>query len=95
MRLSNKEINTLKNSIYRIRPNSKVYLFGSRIDDSKRGGDIDILIIDKEKLTFSEKGEIRREFFSNFGPQKLDLVSFTNDSTETFKELILKDAIPL
>ena len=95
MRLSKNKINTLKISIRNLRPNSKIYLFGSRVYNDKKGGDIDILILDKKKLSFIDKGKIERDFFTNHGEQKLDLVSFENSSTETFKELILEEAIAL
>ena len=45
MRLSRKEIETIlkvANEIYG--KGVKVYLFGSRTDDNKRGGDIDLLL---------------------------------------------------
>lgn len=47
MRLSIKEINIIKNRVKTIFGDSKIYLFGSRIDDSKKGGDIDLYIVPK------------------------------------------------
>lgn len=45
MRLDPKEIETLKSSLKELDRNAKIYLFGSRIDDNKKGGDIDLLVI--------------------------------------------------
>ncbi len=45
MRLSNKEITIIKEKISAIFGDAVIYLFGSRIDDSKKGGDIDLYII--------------------------------------------------
>ena len=47
MRLSTKEINLIKNKVTTIFGETIIYLFGSRIDDSKQGGDIDLYIIPK------------------------------------------------
>ena len=45
MRLQTKEINIIRQVAKDIYGNGvKVYLFGSRTDDSKRGGDIDLLV---------------------------------------------------
>ena len=50
MRLSKKEISFLKKKILQNFPNAKIYVFGSILNDSVRGGDVDIFIItDKEK----------------------------------------------
>ncbi len=48
MRLTQKEIEIIKNTINRYIKDSKIYLFGSRLDDNKKGGDIDIFIISQE-----------------------------------------------
>ena len=49
MRLSKKEISLKK--ILQNFPDAKIYIFGSILDDSVRGGDVDIFIItDKKKI---------------------------------------------
>lgn len=45
--------------------NGDIYLFGSRIDNSKRGGDIDILLIPKKKINSLKLSlQIQTKFFS-------------------------------
>ena len=44
MRLSKRVINILQNNITKSFGNVDIYLFGSRTDDNKRGGDIDLAI---------------------------------------------------
>ncbi|SFV64566.1 hypothetical protein MNB_SV-9-73 [hydrothermal vent metagenome] len=95
MRLSLEKINLLKSTILSILPNATIYLFGSRVDDNKRGGDIDILILGDRKLNFIEKAQIEKVFFIKFGEQKLDLISFDYNSKDTFKEVALMEAIKL
>lgn len=95
MRLSIEKIDNLKNSITSILPHSKIYLFGSRVDNSKKGGDIDILILAERRLNFREKAKIERAFFEKFGEQKLDLISFEYNSNNAFKEVALEEAIRL
>lgn len=47
MRLSTKEINLIKKSVQTIFGEAGIYLFGSRTDNQKKGGDIDLYIISK------------------------------------------------
>ena len=63
MRLSLSETETilkLKNKYFG--KSSKIYLFGSRIDDTKKGGDID-LYIETEDLTqsFEKKVSLQKQ----------------------------------
>jgi len=55
MRLQRQEIQTILQVAHQIYGEKvKVYLFGSRLDDTKRGGDIDLLVrnegVKKESL---------------------------------------------
>ncbi|MBI5206523.1 MAG: nucleotidyltransferase domain-containing protein [Candidatus Firestonebacteria bacterium] len=45
MRLKDDQIKHIKNTIETLDKNAKIYLFGSRVDDYKKGGDIDLLIM--------------------------------------------------
>ena len=94
MRLSKDEINVLKNSLKKLSKSAKIYLFGSRVDSSKRGGDIDLLIIDKN-LTKRDLRELRVEFFKKFGEQKLDIILDNGELKEPFVKLIFPKAILL
>ncbi len=55
MRLKIEEINQIKNTINEYFDNAKIYIFGSRLDDSKKGGDIDIFIISKNVESLMKK----------------------------------------
>ena len=94
MRLSNEEINLLKSSLYRLSDEAKLYLFGSRTDDTKRGGDIDLLIISK-KLTKKHLRRLRLDFFKRFGEQKIDIVLDDGKLQTPFSKLIFDKAILL
>ncbi len=94
MRLSSNEINILKHKLYELSTEAKLYLFGSRIDDTKKGGDIDLLIV-SDKLTKKDIRSLRLEFFKNFGEQKLDIVLDKGDFNNPFTKIIKDKAILL
>ena len=89
MRLSEKEISTIKNAVLLFDPKAQMYLFGSRANDSAKGGDIDILVI-SEKIGFTEKIKIRTAIFDQIEEQKLDLV-VKKDFNDLFVKLIEPD----
>ncbi len=95
MRLDMEKIQFLKTSVQSIENEAELYLFGSRIDDSAKGGDIDILILTNELLDRQRIGVIRREFFKRFGWQKLDLLNFRYTDSSVFKDIVLQNAIRL
>ena len=76
-------------------PAAKVYLFGSRVDDAQRGGDIDLLVLNEKKLTLNEKIKFLDHFMARCGEQKLDIVSYGFDEKQPFKEIALANAIEL
>jgi predicted nucleotidyltransferase len=95
MRISDEQTNFLKNEILTIVPEAVVYLFGSRVDDRKKGGDIDIMILSNKKLNWKEKSGIKWEFFDKYGEQKLDIISSTFNESDPFKELVIQEGIRL
>ncbi len=74
MRLSNLEKKSIIDTILYHDPEAEIYLYGSRCDDKKRGGDIDIAIVSDE-ITKSEKSKIRLTLYNLIGEQKIDIVS--------------------
>ena len=44
MRITEKEKNVIIDAVKSTDPDAKVWLFGSRVDDSKKGGDIDLVV---------------------------------------------------
>lgn len=88
MRLNHQIRSFLKQIIGDKIPESKIYLFGSRVDDKSNGGDIDLMILTKEPIDKKILRTIRVEFYKRFGWQKIDLVNFTEDDYSVFRQLI-------
>ena len=95
MRLPPPYADFFKTEVATLRVAAAVYLFGSRTDDGRKGGDLDILVLSDPKLNWEETARIRRRFWEQFGFQKLDLICFSPDDQSAFKDLVLLDAIRL
>ena len=93
MRLSPVDRQAIKETIKEFDSNADVYLFGSRTDDSKRGGDIDLLIMSK-KITERDRRNIRLKLFDRIGEQKIDLI-IASDPTIPFVKIALSQGLIL
>lgn len=85
MRLTENEIAAIKSQVYEKDPKAKIYLFGSRVDDAKKGGDIDLLVLSKV-LSFSDKIKIRVALYGDIGEQKIDIVIAKDKNESAFVE---------
>lgn len=94
MRLTQNEIHLLKEKLTTLSEDAKLYLFGSRVDDSKRGGDIDLLVVSK-KLTKKDLRHLRLAFFKVFGEQKLDILLDDGNFVNPFHKMISQKAVLL
>jgi len=94
MRLSQNEVTLLKEKLATLSKEAKLYLFGSRVDDSKRGGDIDLLVVSK-KLTKKDLRRLRIAFFNVFGEQKLDILLDDGNFQNIFHKMISQKAVLL
>ena len=95
MRISQEEANFLKKEISVVLPDALIYLFGSSVDDGKKGGDIDIMILSGRRLNWKEKSQLRWSYFGKYGEQKMDIVSFSFLEENPFKLLIMEKGIQL
>ena len=95
MRLNKQIAQFLKRRLKETEENSEIYLFGSRVDDEAKGGDIDILWLTPSKIPPRTIRKIRVEFYKKFGWQKIDIVNFTFQDEDPFKNIALLEAIEL
>ncbi|MEY4767881.1 MAG: hypothetical protein RL637_520 [Pseudomonadota bacterium] len=82
MRLSDIYCRIIKNEVKQIfGDNSQVFLFGSRVDDTKKGGDIDLYIETQNHYDiFNKKIELLARLQQKLGEQQIDIV--VNDFTQ-------------
>jgi len=75
MRLSTLEQNSIKKHFKIIFPYSRLYLFGSRVDNTKKGGDIDLYIETKsDEYSYSKLLDFNSSVQEDIGEQKIDII---------------------
>ena len=74
MRLTDFEIEAIKKCAKEYIKEGKVYLFGSRVDGSKKGGDIDLYIELNRKPDFLMKVDFLVCLKNIIGEQKIDII---------------------
>ncbi|MGZ3747202.1 MAG: nucleotidyltransferase domain-containing protein [Pseudobdellovibrionaceae bacterium] len=102
MRLSPKELRTITRSFKECLSTLpfKLCLFGSRVDDNKKGGDIDLLVIvepaAKERVV-NLKAKIRNKIFDSLPEQKIDITVATESELQIdpFLSNVFPEAIVL
>ena len=95
MRLTQKQIEAINESFKEIFQSGKIYLFGSRVDDSKKGGDIDLYIDtdDKDNLSL-KKIDFLVSLKRKIGEQKIDVV-ISRDKNRAIEQEAIKKGIEL
>ena len=75
MRLSNREIRSIQNAFTTTFGSGEIYLFGSRTNDTLKGGDIDLFIV---PATYNNLTEKKIDFLvklkRSIGEQRIDVV---------------------
>jgi predicted nucleotidyltransferase len=74
---------------------AKVFLFGSRVDDTKRGGDIDLFVEVPFQIenVVSKKLRILSKIQRRIGEQKIDLIiTYPGEYSEEDLPLVIKNA---
>lgn len=94
MRLTEAQCRLLKDDIRRLDAAARVFLFGSRTDDDKTGGDIDLLIF-STKLDNKQLRPVKWHFYEQFGEQKMDVLIDSGNLDSPFVKMIFSGAVEL
>ena len=73
MRLSEQDKTRILLAIRQFDSRARVFLFGSRAIDTKKGGDIDLLIL-SDSIGTQERRRIRGLICDTVGDQKIDII---------------------
>ncbi len=96
MRLSESEVSIIKKVITKHIPDAKIMLFGSRVYDDKRGGDIDIFVQTNQNITLKNQLEILTQIELCGVERKVDLVlKAPNTKEKSIFATIFKEGIVL
>ncbi|MDR2965774.1 MAG: hypothetical protein LBU88_08370 [Treponema sp.] len=87
MRITEHERNTIIEAVKSTDPDARVWLFGSRVDDNKKGGDIAVLSESIRKDVMKEI-QVRRYICDRIGEQKIDIVT-SKDGKEAIFQLAM------
>lgn len=75
MRLTESEIIIIKDAARQLfGSNIKIFLFGSRVDDSRKGGDIDLYIETEKDSLLQDKISFLSQLKWDLGDQKIDVL---------------------
>jgi len=89
MRLTNRYVKVIKKYFYEFFTEGEIYLFGSRTDDKKKGGDIDLYLkIQNHSNLFEKKLKFLSRIKRELGDQKIDVVFNTDDTRLIEREAI-------
>lgn len=90
MRLSEEEQRIIRESVHSVDPDAQVLLFGSRVNDEARGGDIDLLCF-SQKIDRPLHRRLHRKISDRLGGQRVDLL-VKKDKCSAFVRLVLEEA---
>jgi predicted nucleotidyltransferase len=96
MRLSQKQISIIKQMVmFVFGENTKVYLFGSRVDDTKKGGDVDLLLETQSDSTLLDKIRLKNSLETHLQLPVDLLVTQCDKSRTPFQKIAFKHSVLL
>jgi predicted nucleotidyltransferase len=93
MRLANEEQSVISDTIYQSDADAQIYLFGSRVDDAAKGGDIDLLVLSK-RIDLMTKLDILVQLHQKLGDRKIDIAVYP-DAIRPFPRMVMREGVRL
>lgn len=93
MRLAVQEHSAISKAIHEADAEALIYLFGSRVDDEAKGGDIDLLVLSK-KIDLMMKLGILAQLHQKLGERKIDIAVYS-DASRPFPRMVMQEGVRL
>ena len=93
MRLSSEDHSAISDAIQQADADAHIYLFGSRVNDEAKGGDIDLLVLSK-KINLMAKLAILAQLHLKLGERKIDIAVYP-DTTRAFPGMVMQEGVRL
>ena len=93
MRLAPEEQAAIHDAVHSADADARVYLFGSRVDDNAKGGDIHLLVLSK-KINVMAKLQILATLHQQLGERKIEVAVFA-DANRPFAKIALEHGVLL
>jgi predicted nucleotidyltransferase len=89
MRLTQKQITTIKSVLLKQIKDAKIFLFGSRVDPTQKGGDIDLFVKTNQEINLQDEIKLLTQLELCGIERKVDLVIDTpqKDKTKFFQSI--------
>lgn len=95
MRINKEEVIAIKQSFKQVFKTGKIFLFGSRVNDQIKGGDIDLYVITDDNCNLrAKKIDFLVALKAKIGDQKIDVV-LAKDKNRMIEQEALKTGILL
>jgi predicted nucleotidyltransferase len=98
MRLLAREKTAIVKTFKEVFQTGRIYLFGSRVDDQKKGGDLDLYLVPERSLDVATRFDKKRAFSLQLeellGEQKIDVV-FSKDKNRSIEKEALQTGVLL
>lgn len=96
MRLTRAQQSLIRRTVARVLgPGARVWLFGSRLDDDSRGGDLDLLVEDDAMPSFMQRAQIKLALEEALA-MPVDIIAIRRGTAPTaFQRIALATGVPI
>lgn len=95
MRLTSQQIIQIRQAVVQeSHQNTDIYLFGSRLDENKKGGDVDLLLKTKMPLPLKTIAMLKIQLESQL-MLPVDIVNYYEQQSSTFVQLACAQAVKI
>ena len=98
MRLTSTQHQAIKSTFLEVFQEGEIYLFGSRVNDAGKGGDIDLYLeaVPEYMITVKKKIAFIVGLKKYLGDQRIDVIfKSTDNSSSRFQQIIEKTKVPI